>query len=132
MYHPLKKRAFVHPLLVATLTLIGTGGSAGLGAVWMRHEISETARHTQQMEQQLAALQRNLAETGAQIAVEQSDGVLARNAEWGLGLVPPLAAQVVIVSAADQQLHAAQHARPFSDAAPVLAALLPDFRNRPR
>jgi len=42
--------AFVNQLLIYTLVMIGFSGSVGMGAVWLRHQISVTANRTKQIE----------------------------------------------------------------------------------
>ncbi len=91
--------AFVNQLLVYTLVLICTSGSAGLGVVWLRHQMSATAGLVQREEQRIRELERRIAETSAAIEEEQSPAVLAqRNQQWALGLVPVREEQVLRVS----------------------------------
>ena len=94
-----RSSGFAHPLLPPTLLLIGLAGVAGLGEVWLRQEISQTANRTRQAEQQLAQTERDLAEVGARITAEQSiDALDRRNTEWQLGLGPPREPQIVQVA----------------------------------
>ena len=67
---PSDTHAFVNQLLVGTLAMILFSGSIGLGAVWMRHQISTTAQATRQIETTLAEVERRIAETTALIAAE--------------------------------------------------------------
>lgn len=90
--------AFVHQLLIYTLVLMCTGGSAGVGVVWLRHKISTTAASIQRDEQRIREIERRLAETAVAIEEEQTPTVLEqRNRQWGLGLVKVTDAQVVRV-----------------------------------
>jgi len=83
-------------LLIYTLILIGGGGSLGLSAVWMRHQISLTANATKVLEARIADVERRVSETTTAIETESDPNVLLqRNAEWHLGLVPPGQAQIV-------------------------------------
>ncbi len=114
----LRTRAFIHPLLLAGLTLTFTGAT-GLGVVWARQQITATAVRTQGDERQLAQTERSLAELNTVLTAEQTTPMLERrNAEWQLGLVPPREPQLVRVAAADERRFAA-----LRD-----AAFLADFR----
>lgn len=97
--------AFVNQLLVWTLVLICTSGSAGLGVVWLRHQISATASMIQRDEQRIRDVERRLAESAAAIEEEQSPDVLKqRNQQWRLGLGPVREQQVVRVAADTEAL----------------------------
>lgn len=97
--HTHNQRAFVNHFVIYTLVMIGVSGSMGMGAVWLRHQISAVANETQRMELRLAQIERRLAEINTQITAEQSITLLAkRNQEWRLGLVPPREQQVVRVA----------------------------------
>lgn len=81
--------AFVNQLMVFLLFTICSGGSIGLGTVWMRHQISMTANANQRLVSQLAEIDRRLAETSAAIETEQNPVTLRqRNLDLRLGLVP--------------------------------------------
>lgn len=87
--------AFVNQLLVYTLVLIGFGGSMGMGAVWLRHQMSVTAEENRRLEAKIAATERLLVEKTAATEQEQGPDVLkSRNLAWNLGLVPPTEPQV--------------------------------------
>ncbi len=106
---PSDTRAFVNQLLVATLAMILFGGSVGLGAVWMRHQISTTAQATRQVETTLAEVERRIAETTALIAAEQSPEALEqKNIAMGIGLVPKRDAQIVWVAESPEERLAAR------------------------
>jgi hypothetical protein len=84
------KNAFINQLLAGMLVVFVLGGSAGLGAVWLRHQISLTARATLELEQKLARVERRLAATNTFVAAEQSPEALARrNRDMRLGLALP-------------------------------------------
>lgn len=81
--------AFVNQLLVWLLVTIGLGGSAGLVTVWMRHQISATAKGNRDLAAQIARYDRLVDETRTQIETEQaSDKLRHLNTALGLGLVP--------------------------------------------
>jgi hypothetical protein len=80
----------VSQLLVYTLVMICFTGSIGLGTVWLRNQIAQTANSIKSFEQRTAEVERHLSETTTLIAAEQSPDVLIRrNNEWKLGLVSP-------------------------------------------
>jgi hypothetical protein len=84
------RHAFVNQLLVYTLVMICFTGSIGLGTVWLRNQIAQTANSVKSFENHRSEVERRLAETTTIIAAEQSPDVLIRrNAEWRLGLVSP-------------------------------------------
>lgn len=91
--------AFVNQLLVCLLVTISFGGSIGLGAVWLRHQISLTANSNRLLQARIAGIERRLAETNTAIEGEQGSDVLRRrNTEWHLGFVSASDAQVVRVT----------------------------------
>ncbi|MFO1451535.1 MAG: hypothetical protein U1F61_25465 [Opitutaceae bacterium] len=116
--------AFVNQLLVYTLVMICLSGSVGLGTVWMRHQISVTANSTRQMQARIAEAERSLAETTIQVAAEESLEVLTRrNAEWKLGLLPPVETQVGRVAGSpERRLAALRNRDAFTDRAGLVAA----------
>ncbi len=81
--------AFVNQLVVWVLVTIGLGGSAGLVTVWMRQQISATAKANRDLAAQIARYDRLIDETRTQIETEQaSDKLRHLNSALGLGLVP--------------------------------------------
>ena len=81
--------AFVNQLLVWFIVTIGLGGSAGLVTVWMRQQISATAKANRDLAAQIARYDRLIDETRTQIETEQaSDKLRHLNTALGLGLVP--------------------------------------------
>lgn len=85
----------VNQVLVYTLVGIGLSSSIGVGAVWMREQISLTANANKVLEARIADLTRRCEETTTAIAQEQDATVLLqRNTLWGIGLVPPQEGQV--------------------------------------
>lgn len=92
-------QAFVNKLVIYTLGMLCVSGSAGLGAVWLRHQMSVTANQIQLHKAEMAALSRRLAETTTAIEAEQSPAALERrNQEWRLNLVAPKELQVCRVN----------------------------------
>jgi len=88
-------RAFVNQFMVYALVAICGSASIGLGAVWMRHQISLVANENKDLEAAIAKVEHQIEETDAAIASEQDPTVLNRkNTEWRLGLVPPGETQV--------------------------------------
>lgn len=88
-------RASLNKLIVLTLTLLVFAGSIGLGAVWVRQEISQTANRNKALERRIADLDRRLDEANAEIAVADStESLLRQNDVMRLGLVRPREEQV--------------------------------------
>lgn len=81
--------AFANQLLVGLIVTICCGGSIGLGTVWMRHQISVTARENRDLAAQIARLDRLSDEKKTIIETAQApDKLRALNTGLGLGLVP--------------------------------------------
>jgi hypothetical protein len=96
---PHATNAFANQLLVCLLVTFCFGGSIGLATVWMRHQISATAKANRALQASLAEVKRRIDATASIIEMEQSFDVLTRrNSEWRLGLVPATDAQVVRVT----------------------------------
>ncbi len=105
-------QGFVSQLMTYTLVMIGLSTSVGLGAVWLRHQISVTANATKANDARAADVERRIAETTAAIEAESDTNVLLRrDAEWRLGLVPPTDAQIVRVAGDSVQHLAAKRNR---------------------
>lgn len=91
--------AFVNKFVLYTLGMLCVSGSAGLGAVWLRHQMSVTANQIQQHRLEIDTLTRRLAETTTAIEAEQSPATLERrNQDWRLNLVAPKELQVCRVN----------------------------------
>jgi hypothetical protein len=81
--------AFANQLLLGVLVTFCTGGSIGLATVWMRHQISVTAKANRDLGQELARLERLYDEKKTTIETEQApDRLRELNAALRLGLVP--------------------------------------------
>lgn len=91
--------AFVNQLLVCLIVSFGFGGSIGLGTVWMRHQITVTAKSTRAIQATIDEVKRRHDATATIVETEQGyEALTRRNAEWHLGLAPATDAQVVRVT----------------------------------
>lgn len=91
--------AFANQLLICLLVSFGFGGSIGLGTVYLRHQITVTAKGNRALQASIGELRRKIDATTTAIETEQGyDTLNRRNTEWGLGLVPATDAQVVRVT----------------------------------
>ncbi len=91
-------RAFVNQLLVYTLGMICFSGSIGMGTVWLRHQISQSANTTRVLDSRLREVERHIAEFNAEIERAQSPAMLEYlNQQWRLGLQQATPAQVTHV-----------------------------------
>ncbi len=108
--------AFINQMLVYTLVMICFSGSVGIGAVWIRQQIAQTANSIRQLEATNRETDRRISEIDTLVASEQSPEVLTRrNAEWNLGLVQPREQQVVRVNeSVEQRLAAKRNSELFS------------------
>lgn len=87
--------AFINQLLVCLLVSFGFGGSIGLGTVWLRHQITVTAKSTRSLQASIAEVRRKIDATTTLVESEQSyDALTRRNEAWGLGLAPATDSQV--------------------------------------
>lgn len=92
------RRAFANQLFIGVLVTLCFGGSVGLGTVWMRHQISVTAKVNRGLEATLAEIERHILEADAAIETEQNyDGLRRRNDDWRLGLVLMSDPQVAVL-----------------------------------
>ena len=84
-----KSPVFANQLLLCVLVTFWTGGSIGLAAVWMRHQISVTARSNRDLAAEVARLERLIDEQKTLLETEQApDKLRGLNATMRLGLVP--------------------------------------------
>lgn len=101
--------ALVNQLVAHTLGLLIFGGSLGLGAVWMRQEISATANRNRLLALKIADTERRLDEVNAEVATALNPAsLLSRNNELRLALVPPAEPQVTRVLESPELLLAAK------------------------
>ena len=82
-------QAFVNQLLVCLLVTMTFGGSIGLGTVWVRHQISVTAKANRALLAEITEVNRRSDDIEAQIRSEQRPELMRRlNLEFRLGLAP--------------------------------------------
>lgn len=92
---PPPARAFVGQLITLTLLLLVFSGSLGLGAVWVRQEISGTANRSNTVEKKIAEVERRLDEVNAEVAAALNPSALLRqNQVMVLGLTSPREMQI--------------------------------------
>jgi hypothetical protein len=93
---PPPAHAFVNQLITLTLLLLVFSGSLGLGAVWVRQEISGTANRSHALEVRIADVERRLDEVNAEVAAALNpDALLRQNEVMRIGLVSPREIQVM-------------------------------------
>lgn len=92
---PPPANALVNRLIALTLLLLVFSGSLGLGAVWARQEISQTANRSRSLEIKIADVERRLDEANAEVAAAVNPAVLLRqNQVMRLALELPREIQV--------------------------------------
>lgn len=102
----------VNRLIALTLLLLVFTGTLGLGAVWMRQEISQTANHSRTLEDRLTVVERRLDEVNAEVAAAVNpDALLRQNKFMSLTLVAPREIQVVRVDGSAELRLAAKRNR---------------------
>jgi hypothetical protein len=95
---PPPAHAFVNQLIALTLLLLVYSGTLGLGAVWVRQEISGTANRSRTLEGKIANVERRLDEVNAEVAASLNPKALQdQNVAMRLGLELPREIQVVRV-----------------------------------
>ena len=93
---PPPAHALVNQLIALTLLLLVFSGSLGLGAVWVRQEISQTANHSRALVAKITEVERRLDEVNAEVAAAVNpDALLVQNQAMRLGLATPREIQVV-------------------------------------
>ena len=92
---PPPAHALVNRLILLSLLLLVFSGSLGLGAVWVRQEISQTANRSRLLVGKLADVERRLDLVNAEIAAAvRPQALLDQNAVMRLGLATPKEVQV--------------------------------------
>lgn len=92
---PPPPNTLVNRVILLTLGLLLFTGSLGLGAVWMRQEISQAANESRAIHVQITDLERRLDEVNAQVAAAVNpDMLLKKNQSMNLGLGTPREIQV--------------------------------------
>jgi hypothetical protein len=96
---PPPAHAFVNRLIALTLVLLIFSGTLGLGAVWVRQEISQAANRNRSLELKIADIGRRLDEVNAEVAAAVNpETLLHQNEAMRLGLVSPSEIQVVRIT----------------------------------
>ncbi len=109
---PPPAHALVSRIILLTLCALMLGGSLGLGAVWMRQEISQTANQSRALQVKLADVERRLDEVNAQVAAAVNPHALLRqNETLRLALAAPREPQVVRVGVSPELRLAAKRNR---------------------
>ncbi|HEY3755389.1 MAG TPA: hypothetical protein VGL42_04505 [Opitutaceae bacterium] len=86
---------FFNPLVSGLILMVGLTGAVGIGAVWAQHQLSLLANDNRVVEAKIANVERQSDELDSEIAQEQDTRVLlARAAQWHLGLAEPSADHV--------------------------------------
>jgi hypothetical protein len=102
----------VNRIIALTLLLLVFTGTLGLGAVWMRQEISSTANFSRTLEDRLTGVERRLDEVNAEVAAAVNpDALLRQNKFMNLALVAPREIQVVRVEGSAELRLAAKRNR---------------------
>jgi hypothetical protein len=116
---PPPARAFVGQLISLTLLLLVFSGSLGLGAVWVRQEISGTANRSHALENKIADVERRLDEVNAEVAAALNPNALLRqNEAMQLGLSSPRETQVVRAEGSPELRLASKRNREIFNLAP--------------
>jgi hypothetical protein len=109
---PPPARAFVSQLITLTLLLLVFSGSLGLGAVWVRQEISGTANRSNTVEKKITDVERRLDEVTAEVAAALNPSALLRqNQVMMLGLSSPREMQIRRVDESPELKLALKHNR---------------------
>ncbi len=105
---PPPAHAVVNRLIALTLLLLVFSGTLGLGAVWVRQEISQTANRSRALVLKFNDIERRLDEVNAEIATAvRPKALLDQNDAMRLGLAMPKEPQVVRVDGSPE-LHLAR------------------------
>lgn len=119
---PPPANANVNRLIALSLLLLVFSGTLGLGAVWVRQEISQTANRSRALVAKIADVERRLDEVNAQVAsAVNPDVLLKQNQAMRLGLGTPKEAQVVRVDGSPELRLAAKRNREIFNVASVPA-----------
>ena len=120
--------AHVNRLIALSLLLLLFTGTLGIGAVWVRQEISSTANRTRALVAKIADVERRIDEANAAIATAASPGALmGQNEVMRLGLAIPQEPQVVRVEGSPELHLAAKRNKDIFASAPSGDAV-PAFR----
>jgi len=101
---PPPAHAFVNRLIALTLLLLIFSGSLGLGAVWMRQEISQVANRSRALEGEMAKVERRLAAVNTEVATAlNTKALLQQNEAMRLGLAFPHEIQVIRIDGSPER-----------------------------
>jgi hypothetical protein len=113
---PPPARAIVNRIIALSLLLLVFSGSLGLGAVWVRQEISQTANRSRTVVARIKDIERRLDEVNAEIATASAPGALRlQNDAMRLGLAIPQESHVVRVEGSPELRLAAKRNRQLFD-----------------
>jgi hypothetical protein len=127
---PPPANANINRLIALSLLLLVFSGTLGLGAVWVRQEISQTANRSRALVARIADVERRLDEVNAEVAAAVNpDVLLKQNQAMRLGLGTPKEVQVVRVEGSPELRLAAKRNREiFSTASVPAGDSAPTFR----
>ncbi len=126
---PPPPNALVSKLIALTLTFLVFAGTLGLGAVWVRQEIFQTANRSRGLEVKLADIERRLDEVNAEVATALNpDALLRQNKHMRLGLVMPQEVRVARVELSPERMLAARRNREIFNVAAIDASERPAVR----
>lgn len=122
----------VNRLIALTLLLLIFTGTIGLGAVWIRQGISQTANQNRSLQDQICRVERRLDEVNAEVAAAVNpDALLRQNRFMRLALAAPREIQVVRVTGSMELRLAAKRNREvfnLASASKASAQSEPTFR----
>jgi hypothetical protein len=106
----------INRVIALTLLLLTFTGTLGLGAVWMRQGISQTANANRALEDQITEIGRRLDEVDARVAAAVNPDALQRQNDFmRLGLAAPREIQVQrVASSPERRLTAKLNSEIFS------------------
>lgn len=127
---PPPAHALVNQLIALTLLLLVFSGSLGLGAVWVRQEISRTANRSRALVAKITEVERRLDEVNAEVAAAVNpDALLTQNQVMRLGLATPREIQVVrLAESPELRLAAKRNREIFNLASAAAGDSAPVFR----
>lgn len=127
---PPPTQAHINRLIALTLLLLVFSGSLGLGAVWVRQKISQTANHSRALVAKITEVERRLDEVSAEVAAAVNpDTLLRQNQAMRLALATPREVQVVrIAESPELRLAAKRNREIFNLASDQTGDSAPTFR----
>lgn len=129
---PPPTNTLVNRAILLMLALLVFSGSLGLGAVWMRQEISQTANESRAIHVKIADVERRLDEVNADVATATDPKTLLRqNQTMRLGLAMPREVQVQRVNVSPELRLAERRNRDVFNVAAAsldLSGRVPDFQ----